>query len=139
MTKEELINNSTWVEETCFSMIYTEDMKTFFESNICIPKGENRHPYADELHSYIEGLQIQQQFIGSDIWYDMATAISHFEAKYQIKPKKPVYEWQYIIIYNGKATVTKEFFTEQEFWDTHSSSDFIDTAYAIEKTSRIRK
>jgi hypothetical protein len=50
-----------------------------------------------------------------------------------------VYEWQYVIIYNGIATITEEFFTEQEFLDTHSSSDFIDTAYAIEKTSRIRK
>jgi hypothetical protein len=111
----------------------------FFESNICTPKGENRHPYADELHAYIEGIQIQQQFIGNDTWYDIATAISHFDVKYRIKPQELVYEWQYVIIYNGIATITEEFFTEQEFWYTHSSSDFIDTAYAIEKTSRIRK
>jgi hypothetical protein len=50
-----------------------------------------------------------------------------------------MYEWQYVIIYNGIATLTEEFFAVKEFWDVHSSHDFVDSAYILESTKRIRK
>jgi hypothetical protein len=133
MTKEELMQLSDEGNLT------QHELENFFKSNICIPKGEDRHPYADELHSFIEGIPIQQQFIENGPWYDGSTAISYFDLKYRIKPQEPVYEWQWVVIYNGAATITKEFFTEKEFWDTHSSLDFIDTAYIVDGTKRIRK
>jgi hypothetical protein len=120
------------------------ELSDFFKSNICIPKGEKSHPYADELHAYIEGFQIQQQFIGDDIWYDkLESAISHFDIKYRIKPQelidKPVaYEWKWAVIYNGKATITGNYFTREEFWDSYSY-DFMENAYIIEETKRARR
>jgi anionic cell wall polymer biosynthesis LytR-Cps2A-Psr (LCP) family protein len=56
MTKEELykeIINKYVTVETVSGLRRILD--TFFESNICIPKGTNRHPYADVYHEAVEG------------------------------------------------------------------------------------
>jgi hypothetical protein len=38
----------------------------FFESNVCIPKGTNRHPYADVLHEWVEGVEVEM--CSNDCW-----------------------------------------------------------------------
>jgi len=64
----------------------------FFASNICIPKGENRHPYADVFHEWAEN--------GGDLTYAVSTCKTRFaipdDASYfRIKPSEPIYEWQW--------------------------------------------
>jgi hypothetical protein len=107
--------------EWCWFWDYTE------QSHVCL----DRFDRVDGFGSFLSNAGVY--------WLHCAKFSNELPEHLKEKPKEPVYEWQYVIIYNGVATITEEFFTEQEFWDTHSSSDFIDTAYAIERTARIRK
>jgi len=99
MTKEKLI-------EKCFHICdnkkissdaeyLASTMRKFFESNVCIPKGENRHPYADVMHEWVEGVpcEIKMKFY----WDDLTTFKELYDGDIlRIKPSEPVYEWQWI-------------------------------------------
>jgi hypothetical protein len=131
MTKEELINNSTWVDETLCSMIYTKDMKEFFKSNICIPRGENRHPYADILHEWIEGdITLEELSVPMNRWDETDTVA--FGYKYRIKPPESVYECMYYDK-NGKI----DWLTDDEFALMIKSKPV--ECYKAYETKRIRK
>ena len=67
-------------------------MLNSIESNVIIPKGINRHPFADVLHEWIEGADIE--FAKSDGSYtDMPSVIEYFCNEFRIKSKAgPVYE-----------------------------------------------
>jgi len=56
MTQKELLTFS----KAQYSQQMTCALEKFFESNVCIKKGENRHPYADVLHEAIEGAKIEK-------------------------------------------------------------------------------
>jgi len=98
MTKEKLI-------EKCFHICdnkkissdaeyLASTMRKFFESNVCIPKGENRHPYADVMHEWVEGVpcEIKMKFY----WDDLTTFKELYDGDIlRIKPSEPVYEWQW--------------------------------------------
>jgi len=140
MTRKDLIamtqlNPSTPKEREVISAI-----RDLLENNVIVPIGENRHPYADVLHEWIEGAEIQQQFHERDTWYDrMETAIQQFDIKYRIKPLEPVYEWQWITIdEQGVIDVINKYYTREEFeneqWQTENY-----TFVKIEETKRERK
>lgn len=85
----------------------------FFEANVCIPKGENRHSYADVLHEWIEGKNI----VASEDrkhFHDVSSAKSKLNGKYYInKCNKKIYEWQFRAEDESVIVVTK-FMTEDE-------------------------
>jgi len=96
MTKEELIENITRMvnygrdPELAISLI-----NEFINSNVCIPKGENRHPFADVIHEWVENtkLRLENKVSSDDSFsncYPFGTSV-----KYRIKPSEPVYEWQW--------------------------------------------
>lgn len=66
----------------------------FFISNVCIPKGENRHPYADELHKLAEDQNSVEFKISEFTKFTNDTSILEF----RVKPSEPVYEWQWCVI-----------------------------------------
>lgn len=124
MTKEELIKNSTWVDETRCSMIYMSDFKMFLESNVCIPKGETRHPYADEWHQVLEGAKFQS--------YNQT--------------KEPEYEWQILVTREDKDNMTSsttiysgEYFTDNEMLIKATSMAGFESYQRIEETKRVRQ
>ena len=91
MNKEEFLNDCLLCED--LNVIHYA-FKQFFDSNICISKGANRHPYADVLHAWIEGAEVEFAFKGSPVWsvYERSNAM-----QYRIKPSEPVYEWQWLL------------------------------------------
>jgi hypothetical protein len=68
--------------------------KQFFNSNICIPRGDNPHPHADVLHSLAENEKLDIQIQSNSAWVK-PTAL--YECNLRIKPSEPVYEylWMY--------------------------------------------
>jgi len=113
MKKEELLSQSiTFSGYKCVSI---SRINEFFESNVCIPKGANRHPYADVLHAYAEGTEIEYK--SGHNWYSVTDFPHQQNLKYRIKPSEPVYEWQWIdITDNHKAYMISagEFKTDAE-------------------------
>jgi len=111
----------------------------FFDSNICIPKGANRHPYADVLHKWIEGteMEVNQKLMGYNQHSNMPTVTKVFKYEYRIKPSEPIYEWQWYKFVNGHIDSThtwevKQYFTEDEKYTTDGWIKF-------EETKRIRR
>jgi hypothetical protein len=113
-------------------------LKEFFKSNVCIPKGVNRHPYADVLHAFAEGQEIESKGNG---YYGTWMDVKAFTMKeYRIKPSEPIYEWQYLQIRDGKAYVTNNFYTaydevaliEPDFWNSCP-------LVRIEKTKKVKQ
>jgi hypothetical protein len=85
-------------------------------------------------------VDIQQNFGGN--WRDVDNVNRIFtDNKYRIKHQKPeqpaVYEWKWAVIFDSKATITHDYFTAEEFWGIYSST-YIDTAYRVSHTQRIR-
>lgn len=97
MNKEELLK---WADDS-FELYYQEvvdKLNEFFESNVCIPKGENRHTDADVIHAYAEGLS-DIEVLRKEGWIEfkqggMCLCIGD---SYRIKPSEPIYEWQWLI------------------------------------------
>jgi len=121
MTKEEFIAN---IKDMCIyggdTVVATEFLNQFFESNICIPKGENRHPYADVLHQAIERGNLQKRYQIGDInnqlktkWIDFNLGIGD---EFRIKHSEPIYEWQYAFD-NGHSNpqASEQFYTDEEY------------------------
>lgn len=109
MTKEELLRKTTTVNGSISNYIKIDYIRQFFESHICITKGENRHPYADVLHEFAEGKTIQWLASGIE-WLDVSKT-----TEYRIKPPEPVYEYQTYIIWDGQIAIGDMWKTEEEF------------------------
>lgn len=109
----------------------------FLESNVVIPKGSNRHPYADVLHEWIEGAEIQVKLDGN--WSDYRCSRSYIDTfEYRIKPKEPVYEWQWAYQHKDmdffKMVVhPKAYFTDEAEVRKHCNAEKV---WKIEETKR---
>lgn len=125
MTKEEFIKKVTIFCRERISSREFEDLEElfyeFFESNVVIPKGENRHPDADLFHRAIEDLNLRLE---SDRWamtwkedecifYKSGVIDKKALIRYRIKPSEPVYEWQWEFTYNGLICRTGFYTYEQ--------------------------
>lgn len=135
MTKEKLYE--LLLQESRYSSIeylhfVKKYMDEFFESNAVTPKGTNRHPYADVLHEYIEGVEIQCKENGSG-WYNLCHF--PFQSEYRIKPQEPVYEYKYSIVLAGKQYISEEYKTIEEIKDFNNTY----LPVAIEDTKRVRQ
>jgi hypothetical protein len=70
-----------------------QQLDEFFESNVCIPKGENRHPDADAIHQLAERtLTVEIKSNEPDGTWGIE-GINDF--LYRIKPSDPIYEYLY--------------------------------------------
>ena len=141
MTREELLDSSNrreyrnngvdYVSET----ISLYDLKKFLESNVCIPKGTNRHPFADVLHEWIEGAECEWAYSlsNSKEWYqDMHISADNNGKKYRIKPSEQVWEYQFVYIKADNTAELAQFYTDEEAKDCHQW-------IKLEKTKRERK
>ena len=123
-----------------------EAMLNSTESNVIIPKGINRHPFADVLHEWIEGADIE--FAKSDGSYtDMSSVVEYFRTEFRIKSKpEPVYEWQWLT-FNSHDNSVRDFLNYAKFMteleaSTHYAERINTGIYKIakiEKTKRMRK
>lgn len=136
MTSEQqsLLKNITfWTKDNLHEQnILIEELDRFFESNVIIPKGSNRHPYADVLHEWLEGAQTEyKNTIGRiDGWNKLSFQLS----EYRIKPSEPVYEWQwYYINEEGYAEI------DETGFNTENEICMNPIRYKIEETKRERK
>ena len=75
-----------------------EVLDEFFDSNVVIPRGKNRHPYADVLHEWVEGAEMQWRDSMHNEW--CINPRFKEDAEYRIKPSEPVWEWLH---YNAKG------------------------------------
>lgn len=138
MTKEDLHDELTNIE-TEYGLNPTDTfniLEKFFESNVCIQKGKNRHPYADVLHEWIEGAEIEGK-PAEGIWMSLCNASTLHQDEYHIKPSEPIYEWQWYRQVDGKVIDWSETFrTEQE---TSIRFDKPKEWYKFEETKRARQ
>lgn len=91
MTKEleSLLNELNIQNYNLYSALFDE----LTINNVCISKGENRHPYADILHEWAEGAKIEFKTIPvncTGVWveYDIVK-----NKVLRLKPSEPVYEY----------------------------------------------
>lgn len=140
MTKEELykkIVKPTFgykVDKAIVEEYLLNTLDEFFSQNVVIPKGENRHPYADVLHEWVEGARIEQQF-NNMTFAPLEKAIKLLSAlSYRIKPQE-VYEYKYALWYCGKKFISDNYLTEDEFATLNTQQ----TVELLEETKRIRK
>lgn len=121
MTKEEFLKECIDYVVQWMQYRNAEDLQhifnKFFESNVCIPKGENRHPYADVLHELAEGADIEVKLDG--FWTDYNCSREYIDKwEFRIKPSEPVYEYKVRINFkDGLCEHTSRYFTKQEFED----------------------
>lgn len=108
----------------------------FFEVNVVIPKGENRHPYADVLHQWIEGAEIQNQY-NNGAFTTVEDAKNMLSSSYRIKPQI-VYEylWMDLITPDTYECANGKHMTEDEASRYFYQSD---TYFRVNETKRIRK
>jgi hypothetical protein len=144
MTKDELLATERIVHATNGDASYIPlmELNKFFESNVCIPKGANPHIDADELHKWVEEPTLDIFLINSDGVTHQAYDIKAYQMKRKTyttqKSVMPTYEWKWVVIDNGTASLIDGYYSSEDFWDIYSSSE-LDSAYAIEDTKRIRK
>lgn len=108
MTKEEFFSK---VMDANSRTITLELFNEFFSEHVVISKGTNRHPYANVLHEWAEGIEVQHSFDGVT-WLD--TDKTAFVIR-RIKPSEPVYEWQwYYVTPDRTIRIEENFMTEEE-------------------------
>lgn len=138
MTKEELLSKaSAFAEVSSKGVDVYRDLLELFNSNICIPIGENRHPYADVLHEWIEDTskQIEGSYPDSNFWKPINGFLSK---EYRIKPSEPVWEYQWLDFRtSGEAyiMVNAKYMTDNEAHSLVSYSEI----KPIKETKRERK
>ena len=93
MEKEELVSRAYSVNSKQMVINLTDVMK-FFNSNVVIPKGENRHNGADEIHEWVEDITKILQCELEGEWYTDYPFGT--DARYRIKPAEPVYEYLWL-------------------------------------------
>jgi hypothetical protein len=126
MTKEELYGK---IGRTKLWLTNKEILDVFFDSNICIPKGSNRHPYADVWHEWAEDTNKEIQLYGNDgVWYSPIAALN---LKACIKPSEPTFEWQWIVH-------TKHGYIVSDNGRFMTLEETCDGMLPIEETKRIR-
>jgi hypothetical protein len=143
--EEKIISLLGYCSEDLINSI-NDIFEEFTRTNVCIPKGENRHPYADVLHEWIEGAEIEWHSVDLDknkvtrgVWYSEEGGISIRRpfseyVQYRIKPSDLVYEWQYHSEIHGTELFTN-FMTNDEF----KNSTLLHTYWIkIEETKRVR-
>lgn len=106
MTKEDVYNKvNEYVRDGGINYPFhsiIEVLDEFFNSNVVIPKGANRHPYADVYHAIAEGITCEwKDPTGSDKWneYVVQTGIA-----FRIKPSEPKYEYQWVYGQRGNSS-----------------------------------
>lgn len=128
MTKEELMkdlgeNESVYVERK---------LKEFFDAHICFPKGENRHPYADVLHTYVEDINQTLEYLNVGNQWEHFIALSVKE--FRIKPSEPVYEYQWCVIMDDGTGAMYGYHTEEGINNLFDKRN----KFRIESSKRIR-
>lgn len=111
-----------------------EVVEKFLESNVCIPKGKNRHPCADVLHEWAEDITKDiQRFIPLQGWESDRNL--HL-IPLRFKPSEPVYEWQWILEmpFLGEIARTK-YMTDSEFEDVNEGNE----VYAFKKDESTKR
>jgi len=96
MTKEDIKNfeiNARNILEKQGAIGFNKFINNFFSQNLCIPKGENRHPYADVLHALAEDITLEVQLCYGQQQWTKPTGL--YEASFRIKPQDAVYECMY--------------------------------------------
>lgn len=94
MTKKELLDKKFSIADfgERKDALYLSDLMEFLSSNVCIPKGANRHLDADVLHALAEDISLPAEYICNGNWEEYAVQLDRF----RIKPSEPVYEWQWL-------------------------------------------
>lgn len=115
MTKEELYVRGSSLNLSNCKYVEVEHLHSllnkFFESNVCIPKGKNRHPYADVLHELAEDKNSVEFKISEFTKFTNDTSILEF----RIKPSEPIYMYQFAYLPMGSTQYEiSEYMTEQE-------------------------
>lgn len=115
MTKDELLAHMITIGGNPTLYIKSKRIYEFFNSNICIPKGTNRHPYADVLHKWIENcnLELQGRYKNGKF-----VKFSNYSKDYEfrIKPYELVYEYRVCMCFkDGTHEYTEKYFTELEY------------------------
>lgn len=86
----------------------------FFESNVVIPKGENRRDDALVWHQFAEDASLIVGF--KDKNNKFHTAGIEYHDEYCIKPSEPIFEWQWVLTDRNKMQIARTvFMTEEEF------------------------
>jgi hypothetical protein len=116
-----------------------QELFEFFSQNICIPKGENRHPDADELHLYIENctedFRLLQFDNTLDNWFatDLTTDI-----RFKIASTEPIYEYLWLDLRTPDDFYcpTSKYMTEDEASAYFNPSE---TYFKVLETKRVRQ
>ena len=135
MTKEEIISIAKQAENQFGCYYIVGKLNEFFDSNVVIPKGKNRHPDADIIHLGVEGIVDLQQFCSGN--WDYVNYTPHQGWKYRIKPSEPIYEYQWLDFgTNGGAYIMADtkYMTDDE---AHSLCSYSEIK-PIEETKRVR-
>lgn len=136
MTKEELYE--CYHNHLGIPCIEEQALDKFFDSNVVIPKGANRHPYADVLHQWLEGVDIQVKL--DNEWSDYKCSLDYIKAyQYRIKPTEPVYEWQWYRFENNTLIHWTNSYKELSIH--YATEDEIDTTVwkKFKETKRLRQ
>ena len=120
MDKEEFISN---IKDMCIyggdTIVANEFLNKFFNSNVVIPKGGNRHPYADVLHAFAEDTtkELQEKHKSEIVccgylWKDKDFSLGEI----RIKPSEPTFEYKVRMMYSdGSYEDTERYFTQEEY------------------------
>jgi hypothetical protein len=129
MTKEGLIVELTDVAREVSAYRIDGILQRFFNTNVCIPKGKDRHPYADVYHEAVEGKEWQWSKDGVN-WYDVVPP----RYIYRIKPSEPTFEWQYMYknLLTNQYDITG-YLSDDEYIESNNSW------HKLEETKRERK
>ena len=91
-----------------------ENIKEFFSEHVCIKKGANRHPYADVLHEWIEGVEIQ--VLLNDEWSDYNCDLAYIEKYvYRIKPQEPVKVGDWVLDKHFRVGIVESITNEGQY------------------------
>lgn len=140
MTKEELHNRLRTVAVDSMPSSIQHTLDEFFSQNVVIPRGENRHPYADVLHEWIEGEPCQWLDESQGEFVDLLLVNRYHINQYRIKPKGPVYEYYYVrssFVANEKSASPCGYLTEAEA-NNKSSIEGVEF-YQVPQTKRVRQ
>lgn len=105
-------------------VISKDDMDDFLNENVIIPRGENRHPYADLFHEWVENTNLKLEYFHKfqKQWYELNLEVT-MEDEVRMKLKEPTYEyqWKYRMRGGVKWLGFTEFLTEAELSDPNIS------------------
>lgn len=112
MTKEKLISDICWNPiSDAVSKSIKKSLNDFFSQNVVIPRGENRHPYADVWHEIVEGADFQTYKDSTDEWKN-DTWLSSVPVR--IKPSEPVYLYKFTYQDYDGAVGISDYLSEED-------------------------